>query len=300
MQLSYNLGLSSLRRRGGAPSFPLDALPTPVLAYSSRRLRTAYAGPLAEWRRASDSAVTTVSGDTGASSSITLSSPVGAGGTLGTWVSGTDGFYRTWYNQGTLASGDLQQTSLAAQFRGAAAGVLDTLNSRAGVKETAATQTMVSLGTFSQTQIASGTSFTIAVVLQTADAQQTAPVVWGSVSFGANIINLLDEWNDGSAYFVAGDWSLAQLSYAQANSGVARTSVLRRDVNAVTWRRDGVLAASNTASGSFTATQAFRIGDGSRALSSGVAAEIVWWASALSDTDRATYEANAKAWFGTP
>jgi len=26
----------------------------------------------------------------------------------------------------------------------------------------------------------------------------------------------------------------------------------------------------------------------------------VWWADALSDTDRTTYEADAKAWFGTP
>jgi len=29
-------------------------------------------------------------------------------------------------------------------------------------------------------------------------------------------------------------------------------------------------------------------------------AEPVWWADALPDTDRATYEADAKAWFGTP
>ena len=81
----------------GGTSYPLDGLSLqPVLAYSTRRLRSAYTGPLAEWRRASDSAVTDVSGD-----SITSSSPVSAGGTLGTWVSGTDGFYRTWHNQGT-------------------------------------------------------------------------------------------------------------------------------------------------------------------------------------------------------
>ena len=46
MQLSYNLGLSSLRRRGagGAPALPLDGFPTaPVFAYSlNRRLLTSY------------------------------------------------------------------------------------------------------------------------------------------------------------------------------------------------------------------------------------------------------------------
>lgn len=298
------LGRSRFRdrlRSVGGEAFPLDGLAIqPALAYSTRRLRAAYVGPLAEWRRASDSAVTNVSGDSAASFSITSSSPVDAGGTLGTWVSGTDGFYRTWYNQGTLASGDQQQTSLASQFRGAAAGVIDLLNMRATVKETAVTQTMVSVGTFSQTQIANGTSFTIGVVLVSAEAAQSSQVVWGSVSFGANIINLLDEWSDSSAYFVGGDWTTAQLAYVQNNSNIARTSVVRRAGNAQTWRRDGVLAASNTASGSFTATQAVRIGDGGRALGTGSISEIVWWADALSDTDRATYEANAKAWFGTP
>jgi hypothetical protein len=159
---------------------------------------------------------------------------------------------------------------------------------------------MVSVGTFSQTQIANGTSFTIGVVLVSAEATQSAQVVGGTVSFGANIINLLDEWSDNSAYFVGGDWTTAQLSYVQNNSNIARTSVVRRAGNAQTWRRDGVLAASNTASGSFTATQVVRIGDGGRALGTGSISEIVWWADALSDTDRATYEANAKAWFGTP
>jgi len=298
------LGRSRFRdrlRSVGGESFPLDGLAlAPALAYSTRRLRTAYSGPLAEWRRASDSAVTNVSGDSAASFSITSNSPVAAGGTLGTWVSGTNAFYRTWYNQGTLASGDQQQTSFASQFRGAATGTIDALNTRAAIKETAVTQTMVSVGTFSEAQIANGTSFTIAVVLVSEEATQSAPVVWGTVSFGANIINLLDEWSDSSAYFVGGDWTTAQLSYAQANSNVARTSVVRRAVNAMTWRRDGVLAASNTASGSFTATQVVRIGDGGRALGTGSIAEIVWWADAISDADRATYEANAKAWFGTP
>ena len=290
-----------LRSVGGVEAFPLDGLSIqPALAYSTRRLRAAYSGALAEWRRASDSAVTDVSGDSAASFSITASSPVAAGGTLGTWVGGTDAFYRTWYNQGTLASGDQQQTSLASQFRGATAGTIDLLNTRATVKETAATQTMISLGTFSQAQIANGTSFTIGVVLVSAEATQSAQVIWGSVSFGANIINLLDEWSDSSAYFVGGDWTTAQIGYVQNNSNIPRTSVLRRAVNAMTWRRDGVLAASNTASGSFTATQVVRIGDGTRALGTGSIAELVWWADALSDADRATYEANAKAWFGTP
>jgi len=289
-----------LRSQGGSVVFPLDSLPSPVLAYSTRRLRTAYSGALAEWRRASDSAVTDVSGDPAASYSITSSSPVAAGGALAAWISGTDAFYRTWYNQGTLASGDQRQATLAAQFRGANTGTIDLLNARAAMRETAVTQMMASLSTFSQAQIANATSFTIGVVLVSAESTQSAPVIWGSVTFGANIINLLDEWSDGSAYLVAGDWTTAQLAYAQASSNVARTSVVRRAVNAMTWRRDGVLAASGTASGSFTATQTVRIGDGTRALGTGRIAELVWWADALSDTDRATYEADAKAWFGTP
>lgn len=298
--MSFGFGFGFPKRAGGGAAFPLDGLSIqPALAYSTRRLRTAYSGPLAEWRRA-DSAVTNVSGDSAASYSITSSSPVAAGGTLGTWVTGTDAFYRTWYNQGTLASGDQQQTSLSSQFRGAAAGTIDLLNTRAAMKETVNTQNMASLSTFSEAQIANGTSFTIAVVLVTAEATQSAPVVWGGVTFGANIINLLDEWVDSNAYFVGGSWSTAQLAYAQNNSNIPRTSVLRRAVNAMTWRRDGVLAASGTASGSFTATQNVGIGYIDRALAGGAIAEVVWWADALSDADRATYENNARAWFGTP
>lgn len=159
---------------------------------------------------------------------------------------------------------------------------------------------MSSIGTFTEAQIASGTSFTIAAVVVTAEATQSNIFTWGTTAFGANIINVLDEWNDGSAYFIAGNWTGQTLSYAQANSNVARVTVVRRSGNDLTWRRDGTTAASLTVSGTFAATQAVGIGDSGRSLANGTIAEVVMWASALSDTDRATYEANAKAWFGTP
>jgi hypothetical protein len=74
------------------PALLLDLYPNAALAYSLRKLRSAYTGPVVRVRRSSDNA----------EADFTASEV--SGGSLASWVgAGNDGFVRTWYDQTTNA-----------------------------------------------------------------------------------------------------------------------------------------------------------------------------------------------------
>lgn len=107
---------SSRRRSAGSPL--LDTYPAAV-AYSLRKLRTAYSGSAIRVRRASDNSEQNI-GFSGNDLDVSA---------LTTFCSGTDGFIRTWYDQ----SGnnlDLEQTTAGIQPRIVSGGTVDEKNSK--------------------------------------------------------------------------------------------------------------------------------------------------------------------------
>lgn len=104
--------------------FLLDTYTGAVSAYSLRKLRTGetYACKV---RRSSDNATTDIElEETG---SISTSSTVSAGGTLGTWIGANGGFIDTWYDQ-SGNNNDAAQSTAADQPVLIVAGVINTEN----------------------------------------------------------------------------------------------------------------------------------------------------------------------------
>ena len=92
--------------------YPLDMVSSCAMAYSIRQLSKSWSTRIMTIRRASDNATTDLSFDT--NGKISNSSPVSAGGTLGTWGSTTNCFIQTWYDQSGHTN-DVTQATLAAQ-----------------------------------------------------------------------------------------------------------------------------------------------------------------------------------------
>ena len=105
-------------RVDAAPALPLDSL-TAGAAYSVRRLRTAYTGPLMRVRRSSDNTEQDIGyGGDGWLDEAALLSFVGAG----------SGYVKTWYDQ-SGNSRDVSQATTANQPRIVNAGVLEEVGS---------------------------------------------------------------------------------------------------------------------------------------------------------------------------
>jgi hypothetical protein len=100
--VTTSAGTGEARTATIVPSFTgvLDGLPAAAAAYSIRRLRTAYSGPLLRVRRSSDNAEQDLSGTTvgGSISTMELSSFCGS----------SSCFVRTWYDQSGSARNGLQ------------------------------------------------------------------------------------------------------------------------------------------------------------------------------------------------
>jgi hypothetical protein len=115
---SMFLATHGILARGGtpAPSLLLDTYPNAAVAYSLRKLRTAYTGSAIRVRRSSDNAeqdIAFVGNDLDTSSLITF---CGAG----------NGFVTTWYDQSTNANNSTQATATnQAQIVSSGALILD-------------------------------------------------------------------------------------------------------------------------------------------------------------------------------
>ena len=134
MQLSYNLGLSSLRRRAGGYVGPFDTLNIPradaAIAYSLQRLWSAYTGPLVSVMRTTGSATADVFPDaaTGYVSTASVVTQVGVPGnvlgTLASWAGSDNVDIVDDYEQSTNAR-TATQTVAANRKRLMTAGVLE-------------------------------------------------------------------------------------------------------------------------------------------------------------------------------
>jgi hypothetical protein len=100
----------------------LDTYPNAAVAYSVRKLRTAYTGSAIRVRRSSDNTETDI-GFSGANLDTTA---------LTTFCSGTNGFVTTWYDQ-SGNSNNATQTTAANQPQIVSAGSLITKNSKPAI-----------------------------------------------------------------------------------------------------------------------------------------------------------------------
>jgi hypothetical protein len=112
-----------LKAATAGPTLLLDAYPGASMAYSVRKLRSAYAGSALRVRRSSDDAeqdIGFVGGDLDTSA-------------LTTFCSGTDGFVKTWYDQSTSGINPVQATT-TKQPQIVASGSLITENGKPAVQ----------------------------------------------------------------------------------------------------------------------------------------------------------------------
>ena len=112
-----------LKAAGGGATLLLDAYPGASMAYSVRKLRSAYAGYALKVRRSSDNAEQDIgfSGNDLDTSALT------------TFCSGTDGFVTTWYDQSTSGVNPVQATS-GKQPKIVSSGSVITQNGKSAVQ----------------------------------------------------------------------------------------------------------------------------------------------------------------------
>jgi hypothetical protein len=120
----------------------LDALGvTAKVAFSTRKLRAAYAGSALQVRRSSDNTTQDIGFTAGGDLDTTA---------LSTFVGANSGFISKWYDQ-SGAGADAVQATQAAQPRLVNAGTNDTLNSKPAIRFTATTQQLGSPASASYT-----------------------------------------------------------------------------------------------------------------------------------------------------
>ncbi len=117
--MSLNIGILSSAYKASGGALLLDTYPGAAVAFSLRKLRTAYTGSCIRVRRSSDNTETDIGFVAGVLDTASLLTFVGAG----------NGFIKTWYDQSTNSNNAVQNTA-ALQIRIVTSGVLVTKNSK--------------------------------------------------------------------------------------------------------------------------------------------------------------------------
>jgi hypothetical protein len=266
MQLSYNLGISSLRRRGGAaPGFPLDAIGRSAvdIHYGFRRVFTAYTGPVVRLIRLSDSAqadfgaVPVGSGEEAlALTSVASNATIGNGQTLAVWASGTACFAVTSYDHSGNGRHATQGTAANQPRVVTAAGALETRPSGPGLAmfNTAVTFTGGTEGWLQPPAFTSGTVTNAASVLHAAwsviasqpaaGAYNTGSPTWWA--FGGNdYYPSLYEPNRPNAGSLGSNWMINRLvSWYEsvetgAQNGYIRAAPVSSPIDVAAWNFAG-------------------------------------------------------------
>ncbi len=120
-------GTVTLNACGSICTYPLDTLPTPGAAYSVRRLRSAYSGPLIRVRRSSDNAELDINASGTGCGDLDIIA-------LTAFAGANSAFVKTWYDQSGNGH-NVSQTVNGNQPRIVNSGTLDVINgARAGLR----------------------------------------------------------------------------------------------------------------------------------------------------------------------
>jgi len=284
-------GTGAARTNSATPTLTARALDglSPAAAYSTRRLRSAYAGPLLQLRRSTDNATqdigTTVAGGLDV---IALTNFCGAASC----------FVTTWYDQSGNARHASQATA-SLQPRLVNAGTLETENSLpslyfSGAASATLKTANVALGFSSNTLVAVcrniGTGATTGGIIAS-----------GSGGWGVYYYSIVGYTLDGSG---AGSTNSAntsptstfvQMSGVYASASTANSSIYL----------NGTLAENYTGTGVSVANTSSPIELGGRTVGgfttrvfTGRISEAVMFSGAITTTNRQALEQNQGAWFG--
>ena len=273
----------------------LDIYPSPLLAYSAARLlRAAYHGsPIFRIRRSSDSAETDVFSDI--NGNVTLSSTVGAGGTLTTWIGSNNGFVVTLYDQSGNARHATNSTgSQQPQIISAGAFIVGGTNNRPVLDFVAANSQRLNLTNAIQV----GNEFTSFIVTQRKTAA-TVGVMLGNTSGSTTLMTPL-HFNDNTirVHHISnsGGGNTIQTAFNNQNFNLYSTRVANTTVNL---RHN----ASSLISGSSTTTglgNLFNnsIGGYQASQAGAFLAELIVFAADLGSTNTAAIETNINSYYG--
>lgn len=253
---------------GGGPTLLLDAIGTSAArAYSTRKLRSAYAGSAIRIRRSSDNAEQDIGFSGQDLDTSSISSFVGA----------NSAFLSKWYDQSGNAD-DLVQVTTSKQPRIVDTGTIETKNSLAVVRGISANFTIL-IGA-SSANLAEGT------ILAALNFSSPFPDYIGLMT-GTNVgaIGVIGN-SGGTGYYTSGIFG----STIAVNGG-GNTAVFGGTLQQI----DGHGTAT-----SMTAPQLFKDRNDPVRYLDGWIGESVFFATALSSGDRTTMRTNQKTYWGTP
>ena len=267
----------------------LDSLPAATTAYSTRRLRSAYSGPLLQVRRSSDNGLSDISGNTigGGLDTAALTGFCGAASC----------FVTTWYDQ----SGNnrhVSQATAANQPRIVNAGTVEIANSRPSIfflpstlMTTSAAATWLNgtaYGINTVAKLSSPAGFRLMVTTGTCCSNGTLQFGWkngGTYLFG-------HYGNDAEFFLTPPNLNLQVYSGDKANGA-----------GSAAWINGVSIGTSGSPTSNLSTFAPLRLGGGIINVYdvswNGWISEVMTFGAELS-TSRTSLESNQKAWYGTP
>jgi hypothetical protein len=281
MQLGLGMGTDRLGKVGSsASSLVLDGLSSaPAVAYSVRKLRTAYAGNCLQVRRSSDNATQNIGFVGNALDTASLLTFVGA----------NNGFVSIWYDQSGNAN-DASQPTAGNQPRIVSSGSLQTINSLPTVFFITGSTSILAMASATIT----GNAQSGVVVAQRTAATTTRQIVSGfnsgSLTLRYNTTHTVTLLRQGQAGLLT--------TVATAPLGLNTLSYMITAASELVGI-NGSTESAAVAPALTEATNTVGCTDGAENTDGGISEAILWQAS-ISTGDRQACEASAKAYFGTP
>jgi len=278
----------------------LDIYHSPLLAYSAARLlRAGYHGsPLFRIRRSSDSAETDVFSDI--DGNITLSSTVGAGGTLTDWIGSNNGFVVTLYDQSGNARHATNSTG-SQQPQIITSGAFNTVGTggKPAIRFTSASSQRLTL----TNSIMLGAEFTSYIIQQRVISGTTLGVNIGGFpnSAVACLVATPVLFTDGNTYLLSFNNTGAQrstgaITYNGTTLGLISTRQNNQTVN-IRANASSIFSGSNSV-GTISINYINALGAYGNVTANGWFQESVVWARDLGATDTAAIETNINTYYG--
>ncbi len=286
-------GAVSLSACGSICTYPLDSLPTPGAAYSVRRLRSAYAGPLIRVRRSSDNTELDISASgtgCGDLDTAALLAFVGAG----------NGFIRTWYDQSGNGL-NITQTTNGNQPRIVSAGTVDTITGgKPGVRwlGTPNAQALTAAAPF-----ASSSELTVNMVHQEVVRKNSWAWILALNADPGGRISTHMAWGDGVIYWDIGGCCAAPNRISTTMPVAVGTANVFSYVSSASTSTRAIYANGTsflTGTPVTSTVSRVHLGSDGAAAMNGFFSEFLVFPNLLTSGERRTIELSQKTYYSTP